>query len=706
MVEEKTKYKKITTWLVTLFFMVGLPIVTLYVSERIVREVLTLPLSEWVMDYPNRFMVNVLLMIALFNLLYILPRKWFMFTSMLLSGLLIVFAYANKVKLELRSSPISIGDFALLNELGGLEQPIAINTPLLIGIGLVFVVLTVAIFKIVPKIKENWLVKISIFSVSALFLAVLWTDKPVSPMEQAQFENTWWKLDLALMRNGIAGNFVMLAKQSNIEPPEGFSAKNMKAISEKYQPEKETTEEKPNVIFLMSESFIDPYSFGEEHFAQDPIPNFRRLYGESLHGGMYSSEFGGGTANVEFEALTGFSMQFMPANFVPYQLYVKKPLPSAAYAFREAGYETTAIHSYYGWFYQRESVYRQLGFNRFIPGEFMDLDYPNDAGKGFPNDKHITNSVIATLDKTEGLDFIHAVSTEAHMPYPKTEQSEFLKTGTLPEDTRQYLNKFTEKMHSVDEELGRMVEEIEARDEPAVLVFFGDHYPSFPDNDAVYGANGTEVANDLLGDYDDFIATHKVPYFIWQSDGNQAVELDVSPNQFGAIALDMAGVQGNEVTAILDDLREQGDAVIPYNQWQAQMGPQTQEMKDLQMIQYDLLHGKRYSEYLMPDLVRIPSQDYHLGLYPEMNAQKVVETPESYELYIEGAPKFSEVVVDGEALAAEWQTAGDGLSIFSIPKQQVEKDAEFQVTVSNSKGAVLRQTDIFSLEEAIRTSKP
>lgn len=703
--DKKTRFKKIAVWVLTLFFMIGLPLITLYVSERLVREMLTLPLREWVTDFPGRFLVNALLLIALFNLLYILPRKWFMFASLLLSSLLIVFAYANKVKMELRSSPISVGDFALLNELGGLEQPVGINIPLLVGVGLVFVVLTIAIFKGIPKFKENWIAKIGVFLISILFLGMLWTDKPASLMDKAQFENTWWKLELALMRNGVFGNFIMLAKQSNIEPPEGFSAKNMKNLSEKYQPARETTEEKPNVIFLMSESFIDPYSFGEQHFAKDPIPNFRRLYGESLHGGMYSSEFGGGTANVEFEALTGFSMQFMPANFVPYQLYVTQPMPSAAYAFREADYETTAIHSYYGWFYQRESVYRQLGFNRFISGEFMDLDHSNDAGKGFPKDSHITDSVLATLDRTEGLDFIHAVATEGHMPYRKTEESEFLKTDTLPDDTRQYLNNFTEKMNSIDAELGRMVEEIEARGEPAILVFFGDHYPSFPDNGAVYGENGTQVANDLLGNYEDFIATHKVPYFIWKSDGNQPAELDLSPNQFGAVALEMAGVEGNTVTAILDEMREQGNAVIPYNQWQTQMGEQTQEMKDLQMIQYDLLHGKRYSEYLMPDLVRIPSSDYHLGLYPEMATQKVVETPESYELYIEGAPKFSEVLVDGEATAAKWRTAEPGMAIFSIPKQQVEKDAEIQVTVSNSRGAVLRKTDVFSVQETIETSK-
>lgn len=699
------RFKKLAVGLLTLFFMIGLPLVTLYVSERLIREVLTLPLREWVTNFRERFMVNVLLVLALFNLLYILPRKWFMFMSLLMSGLLMVFAYANKVKLELRSSPISVGDFALLKELGGLDQPIGVNLPLVAAIGLAFVILSGAIFIGVPKLKESWIIKAGVFLVSALFLVMLWTDKPASPMDRAKFENTWWKLELALMHNGVFGNFVMLAKQSTIEPPEGFSAKTMKTIAEKYQPAERQGDEKPNVIFLMSESFIDPYAFGEQHFIQDPIPNFRRLAAESLHGDMYTPEFGGGTANVEFEALTGFSQQFMPANFVPYQLYVTQPLPSAAYAFREAGYDTTAIHSYYGWFYQRETVYRQLGFNRFISGEFMDLDHSNDEGKGFPKDKHITNSVIATLDETEGPDFIHAVAAEGHMPYYKTEQSEFLKNDTLPEETQQHLNNFTDKMHSVDGELGRMVEEIEARGEPAILVFFGDHYPSFPDNEAMYGAAGTGLADDLLGDYDDFIATHQMPYFIWKSDGNKPAELDVTPNQFSALALEMAGVEGNAVTEIVDTMREQGDAVIPYNQWQAEMGLQTQEMKDLQMVQYDLLHGKRYSEYLMPELVRTPSPDYHLGLYPEMNAQKVMETQESFDLYIEGAPKFSEVLIDGKATAAEWQTAGQGLAIFSVPKQKLEPDAEIQVVVYNSRGIALRETAVFSLEDVMETSK-
>ena len=38
---------------------------------------------------------------------------------------------------------------------------------------------------------------------------------------------------------------------------------------------------------------------------------------------MFSPEFGGMTANVEFEALTGFSNAFLPYGSIPYQQYVR-----------------------------------------------------------------------------------------------------------------------------------------------------------------------------------------------------------------------------------------------------------------------------------------------------------------------------------------------------------------------------------------------
>ncbi|RLQ86647.1 LTA synthase family protein [Planomicrobium sp. Y74] len=698
------KFNKKITRILILLFMVVLPILTLIGIELIVRQVLTLPIGQWYTDFDKRVYVNVLLVLALFNIFYILPRRWYMLSGVILSTLLLIFAFANKIKMELRSSPVALGDFYLLDELGGFELPVDFNIFLLVlaGIGLLSVL--AVIFLANPQLKENWFLKIAVFCLSAFFLFALWTDKPFSPMQEANFQTSWWKLEVALMQNGVLGNFVLLAKEAEVEPLENYSVEILNTIGAEYEPAPADNDgEKPNVIFLMSESFVDPYFFGEEHFKQDPIPNFRKYFNESLHGYMYSPEFGGGTANVEFEALTGFSMQFMRADFVPYQLFVKKPLPSAAYTFRAAGYETTAIHTYFGWFYQRETVYKQLGFDQFISGDFMDLDRPNNSSQSFPEDKHITNSVLETIDYTKGPDFIHAVAAEGHMPYLEKGESEFVKEGALPPETQPYLNYYTDVANNIDEELGRLIENLEQRDEPSIVVFFGDHYPAFPNGNELYGANGAGIVDDMLNNYDDYVTTHKVPYFVWQSEGNEALELDISPNQFGPITMEMAGVEGNTFTAILDRMREKDEAVIPYAQWKSQMGDNSKEMEDLEVIQYDWLHGERYSADLLPNMEFSPTSDYHLGLYPEMTVQRVTEKGTLYEIFVEGAPKYAKLLVDGEEVEEiAWRKAEPGVAAFSVSQDRISAGADVQFAVLNSRGAMLSQTESFNISTMLQ----
>lgn len=694
------RLNRTATRILTVLFMVGLPLLTFVAGELIVRQILTMPIGEWFADFDRRVLVNVFLVLALFNLFYILPRRWFMLSGILISILLIVFAFANKIKMELRNSPVALGDIYLLEELGSFEIPVNFNVPLLVIAGIAVLLLIAAIFLLIPRMKENWLLKGGVFLLSVFFLFALWTDKPFSPMKQANFQQTWWKLEISVMENGLLGNFVMFSKAGDVDPPDGFSNEKLEEIGAEYEPAPGNDSEKPNVIFLMSESFVDPYFFGEEHFKQDPIPNFRKYSEESLHGLMYSPEFGGGTANVEFEALTGFSMQFLRADFVPYQLFANKPLPSAAYSFRDAGYEATAVHTHHSWFYQRESVYKQLGFNRFISGEFMNLDRPPDPSEAFPEDKHITDATIAALDYTDGPDFIHAVGAEGHVPYWRKMESDFLKEGSLPDETQPYLNYYTEVMNNVDKELGRLIENLEQRDEPSILVFFGDHFPAFPNGNEVYGENGAGIVEDMLNNYEDYVATHKAPYFIWRSDGNEARELDISPNQFGPITMEMAGVEGTVVTAILDRMREKEEAVVPYAQWKTQMGGNTQEMEDLSAVQYDWLHGNRYTAGILPNLDFVPVPDYHLGLYQDMAIQKVEEKGSLYEFFVHGAPKYAKMLIDGEeAGEIGWRRVEEGLAGFTVSQDIIDAESEIKFVVLNSRGAVLRATDLYKMEQ-------
>ncbi|QDY44772.1 hypothetical protein FK545_02305 [Planococcus glaciei] len=117
-----------------------------------------------------------------------------------------------------------------------MDNPVDLNMPLYIALGAAFAAIVAAIFWLVPKLKESWAIKSSVFILSAAFLAMLWTDYPVSPMEKVHFQNTWWQQEVGTMRNGLFGNFVMLAKQTKLDPPDNYSKGTIQNIGKEYIP--------------------------------------------------------------------------------------------------------------------------------------------------------------------------------------------------------------------------------------------------------------------------------------------------------------------------------------------------------------------------------------------------------------------------------------------------------------------------------------
>ena len=108
----------------------------------------------------------------------------------------------------------------------------------------------------------------------------------------------------------------------------------------------------PNIIFVMNESFWDVAELEEYgvEFDQEVTPNLHRLMESAAYGKAYSPSFGGGTCDVEFEALTGYSMEFLPGGCKPFQQHVTRPMFSIASYLKEQGYATQAIHCYYAKF--------------------------------------------------------------------------------------------------------------------------------------------------------------------------------------------------------------------------------------------------------------------------------------------------------------------------------------------------------------------
>ncbi|MGN1401338.1 MAG: LTA synthase family protein [Bacillus sp. (in: firmicutes)] len=603
------------------------------------------------------------------------------------------------MKLALRNAPITLADFSLLDELAGLAD---LDIPFF-KIILAFIILLTGLTGIyfLPKRKEHWLIKSTLGLISVSLLLVIWFEKPVSPSAEAKLWYLRWDPERAVGENGLIANFTLVSQKSQVKAPEGYSKKAIADIIATYKPDDSSTVTasnvnmntgltEPNVIFLMSEAFVDPYIWGEEYFTKDPVPNFRKAYEESFHGMVYSPEFGGATANVEFEALTGLSKQFINSDIIAYNS-LNMDLPSIAKVFSSSGYRTTAIHAYKSWFYQRANVYKNLGFDKFISGEFLNLDHPLNAGKGYPSDRHMTDAILTILNTNSEPAFIHAVGVEGHLPYYKNNtESEFLDSSSMNTETYGFFNTYVNRMNSVDRELGRLLEELKKLERPTIVVFWGDHYPGLP-FEQVYGDSGLQLASTTNGSYEDFINIHQVPYFIWNSAGTSDEEMNITPNMFGQIVTDMANIEGNTVLEILSEMMEKADTYIPYGQYTEEMGAFTKEMQDLRLLQYDLLNGKDYYGQIAGK--EESNKNFHIGWTSD---PVVTVTKASGKLLIKatGIPKFAKLFNEsGEEINATWIQSPEGVSIFEI--NETPKKVFFEVR--NDRDTLLLRTKEFSI---------
>jgi len=365
-------------------------------------------------------------------------------------------------------------------------------------------------------------------------------------------------------------------------------------------------EEKPDVIVVMSESFWDPTQLPGTTITPDPMPNVREL----RSGSMFSPEFGGMTANVEFEALTGFSNAFLPYGSIPYQQYVRGPVPSLASFFRAEGYETTAIHPFEGWFWNREAVYEDFGFDRFLSAEKLP---PMKLRGLLASDESLTDQIIAQADATDRPFFTFAVSLQGHGPYETNRYSD----TTLKIDskasywTRRSIGSYAEGIADADRSLKRLLDWAQKRERHTVIAFFGDHLP--PLNQA-YTETGFMAGPvpERREDADKLAQHRETPLVIWSNKTGPMRDVGaISPALIPLKLFKTAGIEHPYYTGFLGRVDAKYD-VIERHLLISQQGAEPDWSReklidplinDFRLLQYDALFGKkRTTERFFPNL--------------------------------------------------------------------------------------------------------
>lgn len=383
--------------------------------------------------------------------------------------------------------------------------------------------------------------------------------------------------------------------------PPGYSAAAIASARSKYcrpAPPAEGRYKGINLILYLIESFMDPRDLGL-HYTSDPIPNLRALREAQAGGFAIVPEEFGGSANTEFEALTGMTTSFLPAGAVAYRLYLNKPIPSLPSALGRRGYATTAVQTDPKHFYNRERAYRLLGFDRVVwLGD--DPEVERDPRGWWPTDRAVVEAVIRASRGPRPV-FVFAFPSSTHFPYNDgSYRNSDLDVMDVPsKDAAGEVKEYINRLRVADQAIGLLVEHFRHRPDSTIIAVLGDHLPPLPE-----GALRTFFSQlSSMPAQEQARRRRRVPLLVWANFALPHEESELSINALPSYLLEKMRLEPAGFLAVSDAVRREAPVLASYvrgadgRTWDrdALPGEVGTLLADYRLLQYDLLLGKRYS---------------------------------------------------------------------------------------------------------------
>ena len=523
--------------------------------------------------------------------------------SLLISLFLLgVVGALHATKLHILGKPLFPWDVVLqYREALALTPEMAASVPGALGIAiavLLLVAIVVAARRERPPLGWKFRVTLGALVAVACFAIFPRADQT---LRYVGINHLRWHPSESYRLNGLLLGIALNTNTAVVVPPKDYSAHAVQAaLGNPPRVIPAQQKEQPTVIVVMSESFFDPTRLPNVKFLDDPTPNLRRLQPEHVAATLFSPVFGGGTANTEFEVLTGHSMRLLPEGSVPYQQYLRREHPSLARLFAAQGYDAVAVHTFHRWFWERDEVYRHLGFHRFVGLEDMQGVVTDGS---YPSDAVLTRQLIKQFEQRTGPLFMFGISMEAHGPYQANRygQDSVRFESQLDEVAREQLRTYVEAAHHADRELGELVSYFSKVKSPVYVVFFGDHLPSLP---RVLQQTGV-IDGDLNSlELDQYSFIHQVPLLVWTNTPHEPADWGAFSTSFlGPRVLELTGTPGSRYTDFLSQVQRSLPVMVPGLVVDSE-GVMSRELpaalEPLQrswwLLQYDQLFGEQYLE--------------------------------------------------------------------------------------------------------------
>ncbi len=620
---------------------------------------------EFVTHHLGAYLYNCYLVFTVYSLVFLVKKRTTL--RMTISAVWVMLGITNCIILLNRVTPFGYTDLYMIGDLLTMQntnyfsaQQAALATAAIV----VYAIYLVRLF-----MKDKGQVSKHKFGVRLAFVLALFISiVPVThALRSAGILTSYFgNLAQGYKDYGYLYGFSTSTFDRGMSKPYGYSDSEIKKIVAETEKPIDDEVSKPNIIVVLLESMYDVSECDFIETSEDPLPYLHYLEENYSAGHLTVPVVGAGTCNSEFEVLTGMSCQFFGPGEYPQKTILKETdCESFASVLSKQGYGTHVVHNNGGNFYSRANAFSMMGFDTFQSKEMLDITDYTPLGS-WPTDDILIDSTVEAMDRTESPDFVYTITVEAHGDYPSHSIIENppikVKCNGKTEGQNYQWEYYINMIYNVDDFVRLYVEALDARDEDTLLIMFGDHLPTM-------GLVENEIATGDL---------FQTKYFTWNNFGMEKKDADLTSYQLVAEYADRLGIHGGTIGNYHQTKMEEG----------VKAGSRGY-MGDLEMLQYDLLYGKRYAYNGGDDY---PASDLEMGV-SDVVIDRAYFFDGKLHVYGKNFTKWSKVFVNGQKVTTSYESG----QCLTIDKGSVANNDVITVCQMGSNNTVFRESNEYTV---------
>lgn len=561
-------------------------------------------------SFPGAMAFQIFFFTVLFFLAYLVLNRY-SYATVINLGSAILLVISNQLKIDYRSEPVLTTDIVWLKQIPLL---LTFTDKKQIQLLVIYFLVLLILGCLLRWYFRRGALFPSVFSrvtvLTSLVLALLGTKSLLEPDEKGKIiegvpvisrlnniaDINWLGFTVNARYRSLAYVWFKQLTTKVMEKPEDYSEEAIKKIVETYKEEAQAINksrsnylEEQTVIVMLSESFSDPLRLPGVSLSQEILPTINAVKTSHTSGTMTADFYGGGTANMEMQALMGLpyynlspTVASMTTEVIPKMSQV--PFISDFYQPNAK----VAIHFHNASNYSRNTIYKDKGFSTFVALDGTD-DKPTQLEfNGANASDRSTYFAIENNLTSDTPQFFSVITMQNHMPWTKENPAEITGTGPdFTEEENTQLSHYARLLHDTDIETKALLESLSQKDKKITLLFYGDHLPGL-------------YPNHLFSENPQL--QYETDYFIWSNFETEKLNYQsVNSSDFPALLLKQTNSKVSPYYALLTDLLD--------TRLNNESTPQSEAIATaVKMIEYDLILGKNYLKNF-PDFFEIKGEE-------------------------------------------------------------------------------------------------